>query len=133
MTKDEIEKLKREVYDLWDDEYSMTGPQKQIIACDVIDYLAERGLLGGGQEWNNLYETMPPVDKEFVCRHKYEPHIQFEAIITMESEGYFSADGGKPYPVLWDAKDDQNILAEPWNDYEWMPLPAAPKHDGGGE
>lgn len=74
-------------------------------------------------EWKNLYLEYPPFEKVFVCRKKFIKHVQFEAVITMESDGYESPNGGKPYPVLMDNEyPDQNILDDDWYNYEWTEI-----------
>lgn len=71
-------------------------------------------------KWNNLDEKQPPTDEVFICRKIGNEDVQFEALITIEDDGYFSPTGGKPYFTLYDANyPDDNILDDHWKAYEW--------------
>lgn len=74
-------------------------------------------------EWKNLQECMPPLNKEFVCRRVDCKYIQTLAVIKMESDGWESPNGGKPYPVLWDATHPDDLCDDEWSNYEWMEVP----------
>lgn len=126
MTKDEIEKLKEDLCNYMR-QYRLHGQTVNHTACTVIiDYLAERGLLGGVPAWQPI-ETAPKDETEILilCRNmvyivRWSEECEHGSLEKYPGWQLFVCDDGY-YSIGFKYEEPTH----------WMPLPATPKHDGG--
>lgn len=75
--------------------------------------------LNGTSGWLPI-ESAPRDGTIFVCRRKERPHVTFESSKYLESDGW--ENNHKSYYVLANETNEDDILDDAWEAYEWQPI-----------